>query len=216
MRPLAVLFDLDGTLLDTAPDLAGALNRVRADDALDALPYADIRPWISHGSHALMRLGFRLAAGTPGYESRRQRLLELYRAHIAEQTALFPGMAAVLHALETRGLPWGIVTNKPGWLTTPLLEAVALNGRAACVIAGDTLPESKPHPAPLLAAAALLGLPASACLYVGDAESDAQAALAAGMTCLIARYGYLAPGDEPARWPAAGVIETPADLLAWL
>ncbi len=216
MRPLAVLFDLDGTLLDTAPDLAGALNHVRSEDGLDALPYALVRPCISRGSHALMRLGYTLAADTPAYETRRQRLLAWYRAHIAEQTALFPGMDDVLLTLERNGQPWGIVTNKPGWLTQPLLAAVALNLRAACVISGDTLAHSKPHPAPILAATAELGLSPQDCLYVGDAENDALAAQAAGMRCVIAGYGYLAPDDCPAQWPMAGMIDRPSDLLAWL
>ncbi|MGE0483430.1 MAG: phosphoglycolate phosphatase [Gammaproteobacteria bacterium] len=212
----AVLFDLDGTLLDTAPDLARALNRVLADDGLAPLPFATIRPHVSHGSTALVRLGYAYAPGSAEFEARRQRLLDAYHAEVAVESRLFPGMAAVLDTLEARGLAWGIVTNKPGWLTTPLLAALALDRRAACVVSGDTTPRAKPHPDPLLAAAEALGVPAAACLYVGDAERDVIAARAAGMAVLVALYGYLAPGDEPARWGATACIEQVADVLAWL
>ncbi|MCB1749605.1 MAG: phosphoglycolate phosphatase [Gammaproteobacteria bacterium] len=214
--PRAVLFDLDGTLLDTAPDLARALNRVRVDDGLAPLPFATIRPHVSHGSTALIALGFDLEPGTPAFENRRQRLLDAYHAEVAVESRLFPGMHEVLATLEARGLAWGIVTNKPGWLTAPLLAALALDRRAACVVSGDTTPRAKPHPDPLLAAAAAIGLPSAACLYVGDAERDVAAARAAGMAVLVALYGYLAPGDEPARWGATACIEQAADILAWL
>jgi 2-phosphoglycolate phosphatase len=212
----AVLFDLDGTLLDTAPDLARALNRVRGDDGLAPLPFAAIRPHVSHGSTALIALGYDLEPGTPAFECRRQRLLDAYHAEVAVESRLFPGMAAVLDTLEARGLSWGIVTNKPGWLTTPLLAALDLDRRAGCVVSGDSTPHAKPHPEPLLAAAAAIGIPATQCLYVGDAERDVVAARAAGMAVLVALYGYLAPGDEPARWGATACIERAAELLAWL
>lgn len=214
--PRAVLFDLDGTLLDTGPDLARALNRLRAEDDLAPLPYATIRPWVSHGSHALMRLGYDLEQTSAAYESRRQRLLELYHGDVAAESRLFPGMEAVLARLEESATPWGIVTNKPGWLTTPLLAAVGLGTRAACVVSGDTTARAKPHPDPLLAAARELDLAPDTCLYVGDAERDVAAAAAAGMPVLVALYGYLGPHDTPHAWGADGSVDAPLDLLRWL
>ncbi len=214
--PRAVLFDLDGTLLDTGPDLARALNRLRAEDGLEPLPYTAIRPWVSHGSHALMRLGYDLDENSAAYETRRQRLLDLYHGDVAAESRLFAGMEAVLARLEARATPWGIVTNKPGWLTTPLLAAVGLAARAACVVSGDTTARAKPHPDPLIAAARTLGLAPDTCLYVGDAERDVAAAAAAGMPVLVALYGYLGPHDAPREWGADGSIDAPLDLLRWL
>ncbi|MEX2479272.1 MAG: HAD-IA family hydrolase [Gammaproteobacteria bacterium] len=214
--PRALLFDLDGTLLDTAPDLARALNRVVTEDGGEALPYAAIRPCASHGSAGLLRLAYGYPPDSAEFESRRQRLLDAYRAALAVETRLFPGMEQVLAHCDRAALPWGIVTNKPGYLTLPLLAALALDRRAACVIAGDSTPHSKPHPAPLLAAAAALGLAPAMCLYVGDAECDVRAAHAAGMPVVVATYGYLAADDDPASWGACGAIDDPAALLAWL
>lgn len=215
-RPRALLFDLDGTLLDTAPDLARALNRVVTEDGGKALPYAAIRPCASHGSTGLLRLAYDFPADSAEFENRRQRLLDAYRAALAVETRLFPGMEQVLDHCDRAGLPWGIVTNKPAYLTSPLLAALALDRRASCVVAGDSTPHSKPHPAPLLAAAAALGLAPGECLYVGDAERDVHAAHAAGMPVLVAAYGYLAADDDPTSWSACGAIDAPMELLAWL
>lgn len=215
-RPRAVLFDLDGTLLDTAPDLAAALNRTRADENLPPLPAAVIRPWVSRGSPGLLRLGFGDDQRERDTAARGSRLLAHYRAEIATRTHLFAGMAEVLDALDADGRPWGIVTNKPGWLTTPLVAALALADRAACVVAGDTLAQAKPHPAPLLYAAAAVAVRSADCLYIGDAESDVTAARAAGMAVLVALYGYLMPADDPRAWGADGVISTPSELHAWI
>ncbi len=171
----AVLLDLDGTLLDTAPDMAHALNQLRIAEGLPELPFEQIRPHVSHGALRLIRLGF----GEPEparFESLRGRFLDLYRNGIAVRTRVFDGFDEVLAAIEDAGLRWGIVTNKPGWLTVPLLEALGLDRRSACVISGDTLPERKPHPMQLLHAAALLGLEPRQCAYLGDAERDVQAA----------------------------------------
>jgi len=215
-RPRAVLFDLDGTLLDTAPDLAAALNRTRADEGLPPLAPAVIRPWVAQGSPGLLEVGFGSGPDAPAYAARRTRLLAHYRAAIATHTRLFAGMAEVLDVLEAGRRPWGIVTNKPGWLSAPLLAALALEHRAACVVAGDTLAQAKPHPAPLLHAAATLTMRSADCLYVGDAESDVTAARAAGMPVLVALYGYLGPADQPHSWGADGVIAAPSELLAWI
>jgi 2-phosphoglycolate phosphatase len=214
-RARALLVDLDGTLLDTAPDMAAALNALRRAEQLEELPFAAIRPHVSHGAAALVRLSF--AAASPAeFERLRLRFLDLYRACLADHTALFPGWDRVLGALAAGGVPWGIVTNKPGWLTTPLLAAMGLESRAGCVVSGDTLAERKPHPLPLLHAAGLLGVAPDECLYAGDAERDIIAGRAAGMCTVAVRFGYLAAGEDPAAWRPDGVVDWPQGLLEWL
>ncbi len=211
-----VLFDLDGTLLDTAPDLAAALNATLQLNGREPLPYERIRPVVSHGGKALIELGFGLDPQHPDFKPLRKQLLDLYQANIAVETRLFPGMDEVLDSLEQRGIRWGIVTNKPGWLTDPLLDALQLSARAACVVSGDTLPERKPHPAPLLHACRLAGCSPAEALYVGDAERDIEAGRNAGMRTLVALFGYLMEHDQPARWGADALIEKPADILDYL
>jgi len=211
-----ILFDLDGTLLDTAPDLAAALNKVLVENQRDALPFETIRPWVSHGGPALIGYGFELEPEHPDFEPLRSRLLEIYRANIAKETRLFPGMDDVLNELEARQLKWGVVTNKPAWLTEPLLEELDLHNRCACIVSGDTLKERKPHPAPLLHACNLTGSQVDECLYVGDAERDIEAAKNAQMKSVVALFGYLAESDSPNDWQADGMLEQPADLLNWL
>lgn len=214
--PRAVLFDLDGTLLDTAPDFVIALNALRAEEDLAPLSASTIRAHVSHGSPAMIRVGFGGDAMDAAFERRRLRFLELYAAVLGQGTVLFEGMAEVLDVLEARGMPWGIVTNKPGWLTTPLLATLGLERRAACVISGDSTPRAKPFPDPLLAGARDVRVAPRECLYVGDAERDIEAARAAGMAALIALYGYLAADDEPQRWGGDGSIACARDLLAWI
>jgi 2-phosphoglycolate phosphatase len=211
----AVLFDLDGTLLDTAPDMAAALNALRIEENEPPIPFAEIREHVSHGGTALVRLGFPEARDDE-FERLRMRLLKLYRQDIPRETRLFEGLESVLDELERTHVPWGVVTNKPGWLTEPLLAALDLASRAGCVVSGDTLSERKPHPLPLLHAARLMGLEPLRCLYVGDAERDMRAARAAGMRTLIARYGYLGASDRPQDWQADGMVDRPADILAWM
>ncbi|MEN9705165.1 MAG: hypothetical protein RLZZ393_1044 [Pseudomonadota bacterium] len=215
IRPEAVLFDLDGTLVDTAPDLVGALDDLMAEESRAALPYATTRAVASHGSNGLVSLGFPGIEGKE-FENLRQRFLDLYAGRIARRSRLFEGCEALLGELERQGRPWGIVTNKPAFLTTPLLAALGLDLRAGCVVSGDTLAQRKPHPAPLLHAAALIRTDPERCLYVGDAERDIQSARAAGMPVLVARYGYLGPDDDPANWAADGTIDDPLAVLAWL
>ena len=210
-----VLFDLDGTLLDTAPDLIRVLNQVRVEQGRPPLPYELARTQVSHGSSGLIRLGFPDLSGD-ALEALRLRLLELYSAQLAIDTALFDGCATLLDALQARAMPWGIVTNKPGFLTTPLLATLGLDSRAGCVVSGDTLPQRKPHPAPLLLAASQLSLAPQQCLYVGDAERDVQSARAAGMPVLVARYGYLGPNDDPDSWQPDAHIDAPLQILDWL
>jgi len=197
----AILFDLDGTLLDTAPDLVGALNVLRAEHGLAPLAFESVRPAVSHGAARVLRLGFPLADADE-FAALQRRFLDIYRAALSAGTRLFPGMERVLDTLASRGLQSGVVTNKPAWLTDPLLEGLGLRGRLACVVSGDTLPERKPHPLPLLHAAKLAGVLPGECIYVGDAERDIQAAHAAGMPALIARYGYLHADDRPDVWGA--------------
>jgi 2-phosphoglycolate phosphatase len=211
-----VLFDLDGTLLDTAPDLADALNATLLANGRAALAFDDIRPAVSHGGAALIRVGFRLDEAHPRFEALRQQLLSHYLEHIADRTRLFAGMEEVLSGLEARGLAWGVVTNKPAWLTHPLLEALALDRRAASVVCGDTLAQRKPHPAPLLHACKATGSRPEQCLYVGDAERDVRAGLDAGMATLVAMFGYLREDDRPESWGADALIDAPGDILDWL
>ncbi len=211
----AVLFDLDGTLLDTAADMVDVLNQQRQDRGHAPLPYATVRCQVSHGSQALIKIGFP-GLDAASFEQHREEFLSRYAARIALHTQLFPGFEAVLSQFETQGLPWGIVTNKPGFLTAPLLQALGLDLRSGCTVSGDSLPQRKPHPAPLLFAAARLGVAPERCLYVGDAERDIKAARASGMPSLIAGFGYLGPDDQPDQWGADGQIDTPQALLDWL
>jgi phosphoglycolate phosphatase len=211
----AVLFDLDGTLLDTAGDFARSLNLLLGERSLEPLPFARVRNHCSHGAAALVRLAFPHASETD-FIAMRDRLLEIYRGGLAVETKLFDGMNEVLGELEQRSIPWAIVTNKPAWLTEPLLELLDLRRRAASVVSGDTFPERKPHPRPLLFAAHEVGIPPSQCLYVGDAERDVLAARAANMRALVARFGYIGPADKPDEWPAHGWIDSPLEVLDWL
>jgi phosphoglycolate phosphatase len=211
-----VLFDLDGTLLDTAPDLADALNTVLLEKHRAPLPYEAIRGVVSHGGMALIRLGFGIPPDDPEFEPLRQRLLEIYRANIASKTRPFPGMTELLDELERRGLNWGVVTNKPGWLTDPLLRQLALYDRATCVVSGDTLNERKPHPAPMLHACEQAASRPAQCVYIGDAERDIEAGNNANMHTLVALFGYFMTDDRPLDWQADGSISHPLELLEWL
>jgi len=211
-----VLFDLDGTLADTAPDLANALNAVLSANGREPLPFEAIRPAVSHGGRALIRLGFGIEPENPDFEPLRRQLLDHYAAHIADETRPFPGMDEVLERLEATGRRWGVVTNKPGWLTEPLLAKLGLLSRAACVVSGDTLPERKPDPAPLHHACRLAGSSVVECVYVGDAERDILAGRQVGMPTLVARFGYLDKTDRPDTWGADGMLDAPGDLLHWL
>lgn len=212
----AVLFDLDGTLADTAPDLAAALNRVRADLGLGPLPYDELRPHASAGARGMLGAGCDVRPGDTRFEPLRAAFLDHYARHLCVHSTLFDGVEAVLDAIEARGLAWGIVTNKHRRYTDPLVVQLGLTPRTRVVISGDTTAHAKPHPAPLLEAAVRLALPPGECLYVGDAERDIEAGNAAGMATLVASYGYIQADETPRSWPAAGAIATPRDLLDWL
>lgn len=216
MTPLrAVLFDLDGTVLDTAPDMVAALNALLAERQRAPLPYAMVRGLVSHGSGRLVKLGFP-EADAAAFATLQARYLEIYRAALGVDTRLFDGMDAVLGRLAARGVKCGIVTNKPAWLTAPLLDQLGLAARFACVVSGDTVSERKPHAMPLLHAAQLAGVAAGECVYLGDAERDIEAAHAAGMPGLVATYGYIAPEEDWQAWGGDGAVGHPGELLPWL
>ncbi|WP_457664939.1 HAD family hydrolase [Thiolapillus sp.] len=218
MKPAidCLLFDLDGTLADTAPDLAHALNRTLEHFNRPTLPFEAIRPVVSHGGIALIRRGFAMEPEDKGFEERRLYLLDVYRKNICHQTRLFPGMEQVLETLCRQGVPWGIVTNKPAWLTDPLMEALPMPCGTDVVVSGDTCEHSKPHPQPLIHASTLLAIPPQRCLYVGDAERDIEAGKAAGMPTACALFGYLQEDDRPQEWQADFDLKRPQDLLALL
>lgn len=211
-----VLFDLDGTLADTAPDLAYALNRTLEEHGRNPLPYDEIRPQVSHGGAALIRLGFRVDQGDARFKSYYDRLIDTYKANIDRETRLFDGMEGVLDHLEARGIPWGVVTNKPSWLTDPLMDRLGLARRAACVVSGDTTANRKPHPEPILFACGKAESSPDEALYVGDAERDIRAGRDAGAVTLAALFGYIGTEDDPASWGADGAVTTPSEILDWL
>jgi phosphoglycolate phosphatase len=211
-----VLFDLDGTFADTAPDMAYALNRLLESHNRPPLPFDRIRPQVSHGGRAMIGIGFGLEPGDQGFDDLRREFLDIYAANLVRETAPFPGMLDLLDTLEIQGVPWGIVTNKPAWLTDPLMQTLGLAERAACIVSGDTASRAKPHPEPLLHACRLIDVDPSRCWYVGDAERDIAAGRAAGTGTLVALFGYLEIGEDPTDWGADGMIREPLDVLGWL
>jgi N-acetyl-D-muramate 6-phosphate phosphatase len=212
----AVLFDLDGTLVDTAADLGYALNLQRQRHGLAFLPDAAMRPYASHGSKGLLQIGFGLSPEDPTFDHMRTEYLALYTEVLTRQPVLFPGMAETLAAIEQQGLQWGIVTNKPRRFTTPIVEALGLAARAGAVISGDDAAAPKPSPQTLLLACERMQLNPASTIYLGDAERDVQAGNAAGMTTLVALFGYLSETDQPEQWGAKGYIQHPQDLLSYL
>jgi phosphoglycolate phosphatase len=211
-----VLFDLDGTLADTAPDLGYALNTLLLRYGRDPVTLERIRPRASQGARGLLDVGFGVQPGDPYFEELRDEFLQLYRDNLCRHTVLFDGIPQLLADLETRGLPWGIVTNKLSRFTDPLVLQLGLAERAACVVSGDTYAKPKPFPDPLLGAAREMELMPERVLYVGDDERDMQAAQAAGMGGVIARYGYLGSGRPPEAWHALGAIDEPQQLMTYL
>lgn len=212
----AVLFDLDGTLLDTAPDLVGALNHLRAHEGLPPVAVSDYQRFVSQGALGLIRAGLPDGMDERLYEPRRQRLLDHYARHLCEGTRSFDGVELLLEALQAQGIPWGIVTNKPEFLTLPLVEAIGWSRRACFVISGDTLAQRKPHPAPLLLACELAGVAPAQAVMVGDDPRDLIAGAAAGTQTTLAAYGYGAREVLDSDLAPDHVIETPIDLLAWM
>jgi len=213
-RPRAVLFDLDGTLADTAPDLAAAINLLQTVRGLPPTPYSRLRPVTSGGAPGLIGIAFGLKPEDDGYAELRAGFLVNYAAALATASSLFDGVPALLQGLQQRGLAWGIVTNKAMRFTDPLIPQIGLQ-HAACVISGDTTAHAKPHPAPLLEAARRLALAPHECWYVGDDLRDIQAGRAAGMATIAAAWGYCG-NAEPASWGADALADTPLQLLDWL
>ena len=212
----AVLFDLDGTLIDSAPDLAGAANDLLVEQGRPVVPFEALRPMVSAGARGMIGAAFGVEPGDARYEPLRDAFLARYAQRLLDLTRVFDAMQPVLHALESRGLRWGIVTNKAARFTEPIVEGLALRGRVSALVCGDTTAHSKPHPAPLLEGARQLSVEPARCVYVGDDLRDVLAGRAAGMATLIAQWGYLGDGPSPREWGADALLDTPADLLNWL
>lgn len=210
-RPRGLLFDLDGTLIDTAPDLAEATNRLREHHGLVRLPYDIIRGQVSNGGNALVTLALEWAVEHPEHANARQFLLDRYAEAVAEKSEIFPGLEGLIQHWEAAGQPWGIVTNKPRQYAEPLIAALDLSPQV--MLCADDLPVKKPDPAPLLEAARRIGVAAGECWYVGDHRRDMEAANRAGMTAVAVRYGYIAGNDDIETWPADRWFET-SDALA--
>lgn len=211
-----VLFDLDGTLIDSAPDLAGAANRLRADHGLEPLPLEALRPMVGSGARGMVGVAFGVSPGEPRFDGLRDAFLAHYEAGLLQRTQPFDGVPALLTALEAEGIAWGIVTNKATRFTLPIVTGLGLAQRAGAVVCGDTTPHAKPHPEPLLHAARALGLAPEHVAYVGDDLRDAQAARAAGMPMLAATWGYLGQGEPVHSWGANALVDAPSQVLDWL
>jgi phosphoglycolate phosphatase len=211
-----VFFDLDGTLVDTAPDLAYALNQVLEEEGKHPLPYEAIRAVASHGSAGLLGLAFGINPDDAEYASLQQRFIAIYQANLTRASTLFPGMESVIESLEKSGIPWGVITNKPAYLTDPLMAGLGLHSRAACIVSGDTTANSKPHPEPMLHACKLTEADPAQCLYIGDAQRDIEAGRNANMYTIVACYGYLGDEDKPENWQADAMIQHPSELSQWI
>ncbi len=212
----AVLFDLDGTLVDSAPDLAGAANELRDAHGLPPLAYARLRPMVGTGARGMLQVAFGIGPEDARFDALRDDFLLRYELRILRETRVFSDMEPVLQALESAGMPWGIVTNKVQRFSAPLVDGLGLMQRCAVMISGDTTPHAKPHPQPLLEAALRLGLPPEHCLYIGDDHRDVQAGRGAGMRTFAAAWGYLGHGESIEQWNADAVLSAPAELLNWL
>ena len=216
LRVSGVLFDLDGTLADSAGDLAGAVNRMRGERGLPPVPVEVLRPHASAGARGLLGAGMGITPDHAEYPLLRDQFLAYYAAGLAQTTRLFDGIGALLDALDARGLRWGIVTNKAQRFTEPVVAALGLLERTKAIVSGDTTAHPKPHPAPLLHAAGLLEVTPAHCVYVGDDLRDVIAGNAAGMATIVAEYGYLGEAGCADDWPATGWIGEPLGLLDWL
>jgi phosphoglycolate phosphatase len=212
----AVLFDLDGTLADTAADLGAVLNRLRSEAGQAPLPAATIRPHVSKGVRGLLGIGFALEPGDDGYAELHQRFLAYYGDSLCVATTLFEGVPGLLASLEAEGIKWGVVTNKTSRYTLPVMAALGLGRRAACIVSGDSSPRPKPAADPLLLASTLAGALPARCLYVGDDLRDMQAARAAGMGAIAVAWGYLGDGLPLDAWGADAIIQSPGELTGLL
>ena len=215
MRLSCVLFDLDGTLVDTAPDLIACLNLALVEHEFSVVDAERVKPFISLGAMAMINASVPDLAETKKAELLDTMLL-CYEQNIAKHTVFFKGMEQTLNSIEAMGLKWGVVTNKRERFTNPLMAALNLTHRAACIISGDTAEHPKPHPAPMLAACQKAHVNPEHCVYIGDAKHDITAGKAVNMKTLAAVYGYLKPNDQPETWGADELIDSPAQLLAWI
>lgn len=209
----ALLFDLDGTLIDTAPDFALVLNGMRRRRQLSDITFEDIHATVSDGARALVQLGFKLNEGDEGFEALRQELLDDYLQNLSQQSRLYPDMEDVLSWAESRDIPWGIVTNKPARYAEPLLRDLKLAERCASLVCPDHVKQRKPHPEPILLACAQMNANATTAVYVGDHRRDIEAGKNAGSTTVACSYGYIHPGDPAQRWGADYTIETASELV---
>lgn len=209
----AVLFDLDGTLVDSAPDLAGAANDMRQARGLTAMPYESFRPLVGSGARGMVGAAFGVGPDEPEFAPLRDEFLTRYERRMTQETTVFANIWPLLTALEALAIPWGIVTNKAMRFTDPLIRALRLHARAAVVVAGDSTPHAKPHPAPLIEAVRRIGVEPRHCAYVGDDLRDVQAGRSAGMTTVAVRWGYLGLGDLIEAWGADHIADSPADVL---
>ena len=208
----SILFDLDGTLADTAPDLSNAINTVRLSYKLPELPIDIIRPTVSQGASAMIKVGFGIDESNPEFDVIREKFLKIYSNNLSEETTLFRGMDGVLKKLEDDKKDWGIVTNKSSWLTIPLLKALSLDKRSACIVCGDTTEYTKPHPAPVIHACKELKCDPVSTLFIGDAERDIKAGIEAGTKTAVALYGYINETDNPENWGADVMIKSPDEI----
>lgn len=212
----AVLFDLDGTLIDSAPDLAAAADHMRTIRGLPPLPLERYRPMAGAGARGMLGVAFGIDPSHPDYPPLRDEFFDTYERALAERTRVFDGVAELIAALAARALPWGVVTNKMARFTDPLTRQLPLFASAQAIVSGDTTPHPKPHPAPLLEAARRLGVAPAGCVYVGDDERDMLAGRAAGMRTVAARYGYLGAQADVSQWPADLHVDSPQQLLKWI
>jgi len=213
--PEAVLFDLDGTLADTAPDLGGALNQLLQEHGRDPLPMEKLRPHVSSGARGLIGAGLGITPADPAYPALQQRFLAIYQDALCVGTRLFQGMAEHLAALEARAIPWGIVTNKSQRFAIPLLEQLGLRQRSVCIVCGDSARRAKPHGHPMQLASAVIGIAAGRCIYVGDDERDVVSGKAVGMRTIVAGWGYLGDGRAPSTWGADAIVAAPDEILGF-
>jgi N-acetyl-D-muramate 6-phosphate phosphatase len=216
MTARAVLFDLDGTLIDSAPDLAGAGNDMRLARGLAPYPLAHFRAMVGSGARGMVGRAFGVGPQEESFAALRDEFLQRYEARMTQATRVFEGIAAVLDAFDAQSLPWGIVTNKATRFADPLTRSLGLVPRAAALVCGDTTPHAKPHPEPLLEAARRVGVGAGDCIYVGDDLRDVQAGRAAGMVTVAVHWGYLGEGDAIEAWGADHLVRAPSDLLKLL
>ncbi len=214
--PGLVLFDLDGTLVDSAPDLAGAGNDMRRHRGLPELPFGHFRPMVGSGARGMVGIAMQVTPDDAAFPALRDEFLSRYEARLTRESRVFDGVLPLLGALEAASIRWGVVTNKIARYTLPLVEALGLAPRAAVVICGDTTPHAKPHPAPLLEAARRVGVAATDCVYVGDDLRDVQAGRAAGMRTIAVSWGYLGQGQPITAWQADRVIDRPEQILQML